>query len=151
MDIQKKLEDIGLGLPIPPAPGGNYSSVNVRGNIAYVAIQFPKLHDNFLYLGRMGDDISTEDGYKAMQLCALNVLSQVEHKIGFDNVIGLNHFDAYYRAGKIWDDAPRMVNGASDLFIKVLGDMGNHTRAILGVAHLPKGFCVGLTASFTVK
>lgn len=147
----EKLKELGLTLPEVSTPGGNYVSVNIRGNIAYIAIQFPILNGEHLYKGRLGDTLTLEDGYKAMQLCALNVLSQVHHKIGFDNLIGLNHIDACFQASGDWDEAPKVVNGASDLFVNVLGEKGIHSRAIMGVERLPRNFCVGLTSSFSIK
>lgn len=146
----EKLKELGLTLPEVSTPGGNYVSVNIRDNIAYIAIQFPKLNGDIFYKGKLGDTLSTEDGYKAMQLCALNVLAQVHPKIGFNNIVGLNHMDAYYQASGDWDDAPNIVDGASDLFVNILGEKGQHSRAIFGVERLPRNFCVGLTTSFTL-
>ncbi len=85
-----------------------------------------------------------------MELSALNVLAQIQQKVGFDNLIGLN-IDAYFQAGNNWDDSPKVVNGASDLLVNVLEEKGNHSRAIFGVQKLPRNFSVGLTATFTVK
>lgn len=151
MNIREKLATLGLTLPEYSTPGGNYVSINVRGNIAYIAIQFPIFNQEFLYQGRLGKELNLEDGYKAMQLCALNVLAQIDSKIGIDNIVGLNHMDAYYQASSEWDDAPKVVNGASDLFVNVLGEKGTHSRAIFGVEKLSRNFCVGLTTSFTIK
>ena len=150
MNLLSTLAELNIQLPEVSTPGGSYTSVNVRGNIAYIAIQFPILNEEFLYQGRLGDTISTEQGYQAMELCALNVLAQVHQKIGFDKVEGLNHIDAYFQAEEGWDDAPLVVNGASDLFVRVLGDKGIHARAIFGADKLPRNFCVGLTCSFTL-
>lgn len=147
----ENLKKLKLELPKVSTPGGNYVSVNIRGNIAYIAIQFPILNDEYLYQGRLGNEITTEEGYKAMELCALNVLAQIDNKIGFNKVIGLNHMDAYFQSGADWDDSPIVVNGASDLFVKVLEDKGKHSRAIFGVEKLPRNFSVGLTASVTIK
>lgn len=144
-----KLKDIEL--PNVSSPGGNYVSVNVRGNIAYIAIQFPIINDKYHYQGRLGNEISTEDGYKAMEMCALNVIAQVDAKIGIENVIGLNHFDMYFQSGDNWDDSPVVANGASDIFVNLLGEKGKHSRAIFGVDTLPRNFSVGLTATFTIK
>jgi enamine deaminase RidA (YjgF/YER057c/UK114 family) len=146
----EKLKKLNLVLPEVSTPGGNYVSVNIRENIAYLAIQFPIMGKEYLYQGRLGNEISTDDGYKAMELCALNVLAQVNAKIGFDSIIGLNHIDAYFQSEEDWDDSPIVVNGASDLFVKVLEDKGIHSRAIFGVNSLPRNFCVGLTATFTI-
>jgi hypothetical protein len=75
----------------------------------------------------------------------------VYQKIGLENIVGLNHFDAYYQAGENWNDAPKVVDGASDLFLKVLEDKGTHSRAIIGVEKLYGNLCVGVTCSFTIK
>ena len=150
MNPKENLKKLNLELPQIATPGGSYVSVNVRGSIAYIAIQFPILNEAYLYQGRLGNEITTEQGYEAMKLCALNVLAQVENKIGFNKIIGLNHIDAYFQSGKNWDDSPIVVNGASDLFVKVLEEKGKHSRAIFGVEKLPRNFSVGLTATFTV-
>ncbi len=151
MNIHKKLSEHNLKLPTISNPGGNYVSVNIRVNIAYVAIQFPIIDEVYHYQGRLGNQIHTEEGYKAMEMCALNVIAQIEAKVGFDNVLGLNHIDAYFQTEEDWDDSPIIVNGASDLFVNILGDKGTHSRAIFGVANLPRNFSVGLTATFTLK
>lgn len=137
-------------LPPVTQPGGNYQSILVRGEIVYVAIQFPIWGNEFRYQGKLGEDLSTEDGFKAFELCALNVLVQVKEKIGWHRITGLNHMDAYYVGVSQWDEAPAAVNGASDAFQRLLGDKGRHTRAIIGAAVLPRGFCAGIVCSFTL-
>jgi len=151
MNINNKLRTYNLKLPKVSNPGGNYVSVNIRGNIAYVAIQFPIINEVYYYQGRLGNKISTEEGYKAMEMCALNIIAQIEQKVGFENVIGLNHIDAYFQAGDEWDDSPKIVNGASDTFVNILENKGTHSRAIFGVDSLPRNFSVGLTATFTIN
>ena len=150
MTPEKLLSKHGYELPQPSIPGGSYVSVNKRGKIAYVAIQFPIRDGEFLFQGKLGREITTEQGYEAMELCALNVLSQIDSKIGFNQILGLNDIDAYYQSDENWDDSPKVVNGASDLFVKILKEKGQHTRAIFGVNQLPRNFCVGLKASFTL-
>ena len=147
----EKLKELNLELPEVSTPGGAYESVNIRGNIAYLAIQFPIINGEYHYKGRLGNELTNEDGYKAMQMCALNVLAQVHAKIGLDRIVGLNHFDAYYQSGNNWNDAPKIVNGASDLYLEVLGEKGQHSRAIFGVEKLYGNLCVGLTCTFTIK
>ncbi|WP_438710093.1 RidA family protein [Aquimarina muelleri] len=151
MTPHQKLKELNIELPEVSTPGGSYTSVNIRSTIAYVAIQFPIINGEYLYQGRLGDSITTEDGYEAMRLCAINVLAQIDKKIGFDTIIGLNHIDAYFQSGTSWDDSPTVVNGASDLFLNILGEKGIHSRAIFGVDKLPRNFSVGLTSSFTIK
>ena len=151
LNLEKKLNDLGLELPSVSEPGGSYQSLNIRGNITYLAIQFPILNGEFLYTGRLGETISTEEGFKAMELCALNVISQIHYKVGFERILGLNHIEAVYRSSQEWDEAPQVVDGASELFTKVLGEKGRHSRSIFGVDHLPMDFCVGLTTTFTFE
>ena len=151
MDVLNRLIELGLSLPEASVPGGSYVSVNVRGDVAYVAIQFPIRDGEHLYQGRLGGDITTGAGYQAAQLCALNVLAQIDKNIGFDRLVGINHFDSYFQAAEDWDESPEVMNGASDLFAQVLEDRGQHARAIFGVERLPRNFCMGLTASCTVK
>lgn len=146
----QNLTQLGLELPEVSTPGGNYVSVNVRERIAFVAIQFPIRNGEYLFRGRLGEELTTSDGHQAMELCALNVLAQMEAKVGFEKIVGLNHIDIYYVSVAPWDEAPAVANGASDLFVNVLGDKGQHTRAIFGVASLPRNFSVGLTSSFTI-
>ncbi|WP_298481270.1 RidA family protein [uncultured Maribacter sp.] len=150
MNPIRNLEKLNLKLPDVSVPGGSYVSVNIRENIAYIAIQFPILNEEYFYQGRLGNEVSTEQGYKAMKLCAMNVLAQVQNKIGFDKIVGLNHIDIYFQSGTNWDDSPIVANGASDLFVKVLEKKGKHSRAIFGVEKLPRNFSVGLTATFTI-
>ncbi len=149
--VEEKLNELGLSLPKPTSPGGNYVSVNIRGTIAYIAIQFPILNGEFHYQGRLGETLTTEQGYKAMQLCALNVLAHITHSIGFEKLVGLNHMEAYFQSSKNWDDSPKVVNGASDLLVHVLESKGTHSRSIVGVASLPRNFSVGLTATCTIQ
>lgn len=151
MNPIENLRKLNLELPEISTPGGSYVSVNIRGNIAYIAIQFPIQNEAYLYQGRLGKELTTEQGYNAMELCALNVLAQVENKIGFDKVVGLNHMDAYFQSAENWDDSPIVVNGASDLFVNVLAEKGTHSRAIFGVDTLPRNFSVGITTSFTIE
>ncbi len=85
-----------------------------------------------------------------MQLCALNVLAHIQASIGLENLEGLNHLDAYYQVGDNWDEAPKIVDGASDLFVNVLGEKGRHSRAIFGVDKLPGNYAVGISCSLTL-
>ena len=151
MNIKEKLKALNLELPYVSTPGGSYVSVNIRANIAYVAIQFPIINGELHYQGRLGAELTTDDGYKAMQMCALNVMAQINEKVGFHNLEGLNHLDAYYQSYGDWNDAPKVVNGASDLFLNLLDDKGMHSRAIFGVDKLYCNLSVGLTCTFTLK
>lgn len=149
--IQEKLRSLGVVFGAAPQPGGSYVAVNIRGNIAYVAIQLPIRDNQFFFLGRLGNEVTTEQGYEAAKMAATNVLLQIDKFVGYDRIVGLNHADIYYQVSGTWDEGPRVANGASDLFLQVLGDRGQHTRAIFGVDRLPKNHSIALTTSFTIK
>jgi len=149
--VADKLKALGISLGTPPKPGGSYVAVNVRANIAYVAIQFPIVEGKFIHTGRIGRDVTTEEGYHAARAAAINVMAQINESVGFGKLVGLNHLDIYFQADDNWDEGPKVANGASDLFLAALGDRGKHTRAIMGVHKLSRGHCVAVVASFTIK
>jgi enamine deaminase RidA (YjgF/YER057c/UK114 family) len=149
--ILDNLKAHGVAFGALPQPGGSYVAVNIRGNVAYVAIQLPIRDDQFYFLGRLGKDVTTEQGYEAAKMAATNVLLQIDKFVGYDRIVGLNHVDIYYQVHDTWDEGPQVANGASDLFLKILGDRGVHTRAILGVDKLPRNHSVALVTSFTIK
>ncbi|WPP48866.1 RidA family protein [Catalinimonas niigatensis] len=148
--FMSKLKELEITLYPPPLPGGTYDSVNIRNHVAFVAIQFPIRADQYLYVGRLGNKLSSKEGYQAAQLAAKNILSQIHQYVGFEKVAGLNHLDIYYQAHEDWDEGPFVADGASELFLKVLEEKGRHTRSIFGVHKLPRNFCVGITASFSL-
>ncbi|HUQ66957.1 MAG TPA: RidA family protein [Flavitalea sp.] len=150
MSLLENLIAAGVELNTLPKPGGSYVAVNVRGTTATVAIQSPIEQNKFLYTGVLGKDISTEEGYKAARICAINVLKQINHYINEEDFVGLNHVDIMYQCTGEWDEGPAVANGASDAFIELLGEKGTHTRSICGVFRLPKQFCVTVVTSFTV-
>ena len=151
MNVIYNLEREGLLLPDAPRPGCLYESVRIVGHVAYVAIQFPFVNDVLAYQGRLGQNLTTQDGYHAAQLCALNVLAQIHKYIGFDNILSLNMVEAHMLTVDDWDDFPKVLDGASAIFLRALEDAGRHARALYGVHRLPMNSPVVLTTSFTLK
>jgi enamine deaminase RidA (YjgF/YER057c/UK114 family) len=151
IDVMARLAERSLALPEPPKPGGSYEPVRVLGNLAYVPAQFPFLDGELRYRGRLGRELTTEDGYRAAELCALNVLAQMHRAVGFDNFLGLNRFEAYLQTAEGWDEFPRVVDGASHLFLHALGEAGRHARALFDIERLPLNSAMELTAIFTLK
>jgi len=145
-----KLAERGLILPEPPKPGGFYDSVRVAGSVAYVAIQFPFLNGQVAFQGRFGRELTTGDGYQAAELCALNVLAQIHHYIGLERISALNMVEAHMQTAEGWDEFPKVLDGASSLFLYILGDRGKHARALYGVERLPMNLPISLTTSFTL-
>ncbi|MCF8454152.1 MAG: RidA family protein [Pedobacter sp.] len=151
MDIVQNVNSLKIDLENLPKPGGSYTAVNTRGKIAYVAIQFPIMNGQLQHAGRLGDQISKEQGYEAAGICARNIIGQIQKFIGFENIEGLNHLDIYFQNTENWNDGPAVANGASDLFNEVLGEAGLHTRTIIGVHSLSRNSCISITGSFTLK
>ncbi|MDX1908381.1 MAG: RidA family protein [Bacteroidia bacterium] len=151
MHLETILARLGVPYPALTTPGGNYVAVNIRGGIAYAAIQFPILNGQKMYQGRMGGEVSTAEGYQALQLCTANVLVHLAHTPGLDQIAGVNHIEVYYQAAGDWDEGPKIADGASDVLVAVLGDRGRHTRSLMGVAQLPRNFAVGLVVSCTLR
>jgi|UniRef100_UPI00404B4ABB hypothetical protein len=97
MDILQNVNSLKIDLENLPIPGGSYTAVNIRSNIAYVAIQFPIEDGQLKYAGHLGNQISREKGYEAAGICARNIIGQIQKFIGFENIEGLNHLDIYFQ------------------------------------------------------
>lgn len=152
MPAAERLATQGITLPEPPAPGGSYESVRVLGGVAYVAIQFPFADGKPAFEGRLGRELTTDQGRKAARLCALNVLAQLDKYVGLGQVLGLNRIEAHMATVEGWDEFPKVLDGASELFLQVLGpEAGRHARALYGVERLPMNLPVSLTATFTLR
>lgn len=150
MTIRDLLASKGIVLPSPPKPGGAYEAVRLLDRTAYVAIQFPILDGKSLYRGRLGAEVTTEQGYEAARLCALNVLAQLDQLPGLDRLAGLNRVDAQMQTVEGWNDFPRVLDGASHLFLDALGDVGKHARTLYGVERLPGNAVIALTVTATI-
>jgi len=151
MDILNNIKALNIDYDNLPKPGGSYQAVNIRGKIVWVAIQFPLINGQIQHAGRLGVDVSNDQGYEAAGICARNIIGQIQKYIGFEKIEGLNHLDIYFQNGENWSGGPAVANGASDLFNQVLGDAGNHTRTIVGVHSLSRNSCIAITSSFTLK
>jgi enamine deaminase RidA (YjgF/YER057c/UK114 family) len=150
MDAVARLKSLGLALPTPPNPGGAYEAVHVQGGVAYVAIQFPVVNGEWRWRGRLGREISTRDGYEAARACAMNVLAQLQLRPGLDRIVGLNRVEASMLVADGWEEFAKVLDGASHLFLEVLGDRGRHARSLAGVARLPRDVPIALTVTATI-
>lgn len=129
---------MGLELPTPPKPAGAYVPSVRAGNLIFVAGQIPVAEGKVKFIGRVGDDLSIEDGYKAAKLCALNALSILKAELGsLDKVKRIIRLAGYVSSAEKFYDQAKVVNGASDLLVEVFGDDGKHARVALGVYSLP--------------
>lgn len=145
MDVKLNLEQLGLKLPPAPKPIGNYvASVRV-GDLLFISGQLPIKNGELQYAGQVGGELTEQQGYAAAQLAALNVLAQIESALGsFDRLAQLVRVEGHVASAPEWHDAPKVLDGASDLFVRVLAEKGKHTRSAFSPARLPKNAAVEL-------
>ncbi len=143
MDYEKILAEMGFTLPPAPAPAGNYLPARRSGRLLFLAGTLPLRDGQITHAGQVGKDLDVPAAYAAAQVCALNTLAAIKGAAGslqdIEQVILVNGF---VNAVAGFADSPAVINGASDLFVKVLGDRGRHARAAVAVAGLPKNAAV---------
>jgi len=148
---EEVLAALGLALPPPPAPGGNYVSAKRAGPILYLAGVISTGPDGVI-TGAAGLDRSIEDGYAAARACALTQLAVVKRELGsLDRVAEVLSVNGYVSAASGFGDSPAVINGASDLLVRVFGESGRHVRAAVGVSALPRNALVELQMSIRLK
>lgn len=150
--LERRLADLGLTLPSPAAPAANYVPWRRAGGQILVAGQLPIEAGRVAVTGRLGDDVTLEEGQRAAKLCALNILAQTRAACDGTLPDGLAclRLGAFVACTPAFTDHPKVVNGASDLLVAVLGDRGRHARFAVGVASLPLGAAVEIDAIFVV-
>jgi enamine deaminase RidA (YjgF/YER057c/UK114 family) len=144
MDPHSALAQLGLELPTPPAPGGNYCSAKTSGNLVFLAGVISQTADGII-TGTVGADRTIEEGYAAARSCALLQLAVLEKHLGsLTKVRGILTVNGYVNSVAGFADSPKVINGASDLFMSIFGEPGRHVRAAIGVSGLPRHALVEL-------
>lgn len=148
--IDARLKELGIELPQANAAVGNYVPSLISGNLIYVSGQITMLNGELKYIGRLGEDMSLENGMAAARLCGLNLISQVQGALDgdLDRVTRVIKLGGFVNATPEFTDHPKVINGASDLMVEVFGDVGKHTRAAVGVTALPLGVSVEVDGIF---
>lgn len=150
--IDARLAELGITLPEASAPAANYVPFVRDGNTLYVSGQVPVGPDGFI-IGKLGDTFTVEQGAAAARVCGLYLLAQVKKACGgdldqLDQVLKLTGF---VNSTQDFGDQPKVVNGASDLMVEVLGDTGRHSRSAVSAASLPFGVAVEVEGIFRLK
>lgn len=150
---EERLAALGLELPVAAAPVANYVGFTVSGRTVFISGQLPMKDGKPLVTGRLGAGVSVEDGYAAGRQCALNILAHLKVACGgdLDRVARVLRLGGFVACAPEFTDAPKCVNGASDLMVAVFGDAGRHARAAVGVASLPAGAAVEVDAIVELK
>jgi enamine deaminase RidA (YjgF/YER057c/UK114 family) len=150
--IEKKLAELGIALPTPATPVANYIPFVRTGALLFVSGQICLDGSGKLVAkGKLGDGVSLEDGQKAARACAINVLAQVKAALGdLDKVKQVVRLGGFINSAPSFLDGPKVMNGASDLMVAVLGDKGRHARTTVGVAVLPGDAAVEVEGVFEI-
>ena len=151
MDLAEKLQELGYELPQAAAPAANYVPyVIADDDMLYIAGQIPFLNGEQMHMGRLGDDLSVEEGVEAARACGLNILAQAHAAVGGDwlKIKKLVKLGGFVNCTPDFYDHPKVINGASDLMVDVMGNAGKHARFAVGAPSLPLGVAVEIDAIF---
>jgi len=137
-DFEARLKELGLSLPEIPAAAGAYIPAVQSGNLIFCSGQGPYKNGTFAYIGKVGDNLSLEDGYQAARIAVLNCLAEICSLIGSLNKIKrVVQIRGFVNSAPEFHDQPKVVNGASELVLDIFGDAGKHARCALGTSNLP--------------
>ena len=150
MTIAAKLAELGIMLPKPAAPVASYVPVVVHGQMAYVSGQIAFV-DGAVMTGKLGADVSLEDGQRAARACGLMILAQLEAAGLLEQVERVVKLGSFVSSTPDFFDHPKVANGASDLMEQVFGGAGQHARAAVGVTALPLNAAVEVDAIVALK
>jgi enamine deaminase RidA (YjgF/YER057c/UK114 family) len=136
--IQKQMAELGVRLPAAPPAVGAYAPVIRVGKLVVTSGQLPWQDGELLYKGKLGIDLTLEQGYTAARMCALNGLAQLEVELGDLNAVRqFLRIEGYVQSGPGFQDQPHVLNGASDLINAIFGPRGRHTRTAIAVSEMP--------------
>ena len=153
MSADKRLIENNINLPEAPAPVGSYVASKIVGKLLYISGQISMNSKGELIKGKLGKDLNTEDGYKAAERCALSILAQAKKILSgdLDKIKSCVKIVGFVNSTNDFIEQPKVINGASDMLVKILEDKGMHTRAAVSVNSLPLGVAVEIDAIFEIK
>lgn len=140
MNVEDRIRELGFALPPVPKPAGAYVPGVITGNLCFTAGQTGTVDGKLVYSGRLGAEVSVEDGYKSAQIAVLNCLAELKWALGsLDRVKRLVKVTGFVASAPGFGEQPKVVNGASELLESIFGENGKHARSAVGVAELPFG------------
>ena len=152
MTATERLQALGLTLPPPPAPIGNYVPYRIGGNLLFLSGVGPRKADGGLITGKVGGTLSIEQGYEAAKICALNMLTNMITALGsLDRVDTILKVLGMVNAGPDFQQHPKVIDGCTDLLVAVFGDNGRPARSAVGMASLPRDIAVEVEAVILIK
>ncbi|MBS6642205.1 MAG: RidA family protein [Clostridiaceae bacterium] len=152
MSAEERLASLGIELPDAPVPAASYVPCVRTGNLLFLSGQGTMYQGERRYLGKLGKEISEEEGYQAARICGLNLLAQLRNYLGtLDRVKRIVHLKGFVASDPEFTKQPAVVNGASDLMEQVFGEAGRHSRSALGMAVLPGNISVEIELIAEIK
>jgi enamine deaminase RidA (YjgF/YER057c/UK114 family) len=152
MSIEARLAELGVTLPDAPAPAANYVPFVTVGTLVHVSGQISQ-NTNGLIKGRLGADMTVEQGADAAKSCAISLLAQVKKACGGDlsRLVRAVKLVGFVNSTADFTDQPKVINGASDFLVAALGDAGRHARSAVSAASLPLGVAVEIEGIFEIR
>lgn len=149
--IETRLAELGITLPAAPAPAANYVPYVVTGNLVFISGQISQ-DAGGLIKGRLGADMDVAAGAAAARACGIAILAQLKQACGGDlsRVVRAVKLGGFVNSAPEFTDQPKVINGASDLMVAVLGEAGRHARAAVSAPALPLGVAVEIDAVFEI-
>ena len=152
MSALENIKKLNLEIPEAPAPVGAYVAFKKVGNLLYISGQLPISNEGKIIKGKIGKDLTLEDGQKASKYCAINIIAQVKKALNgdLDKVKNCVKITGFVNSTDNFTDQPKVINPASETLSAVFGNNGKHTRAAVSSNSLPLGAAVEIDAIFEI-
>ena len=153
MNFEKKIQELKIKLPEAKPPVGSYVATKIVGNLLFISGQISIAENGELIKGKIGKDLSTEQGYDAAKRCGLSIVAQAKVACDGDlsKIKSCIKLTGFVNSTENFTDQPKVINGASDLIATIFGDAGMHTRAAVSTNSLPLGVSVEVDAIFELN
>ena len=153
MDFENKIKELKINLPEAKPPVGSYVATKIVGNLLYISGQISISGNGELIKGKIGKDLSVDEGYKAAERCGLSIISQAKVACNGDlsKIKSCVKLTGFVNSTDNFTEQPKVINGASDLIASIFGDAGMHTRAAVSANSLPLGVSVEVDAIFELN
>jgi len=151
--FEKNIKDLDIVIPGLSVPVANYLPYKLVNKTLYASGQGPVIDGKIIYKGKVGEDISLEEGIKAAEICCLNIIAIIKHATNsnWDKFVEIIKIGGFVNSNSDFYDQPKVINGASDLLVRIFGDKGKHARFAVGSSSLPLNIAVEIDATIKLQ